>query len=75
MTLSSDETCATCRWRMVNPQQITESLCRRFPPIAHLVPMQDKLGRTVPGFQTSFPQVGLNTPACGEFMPTARMVS
>lgn len=75
MTLSSEETCGSCRFRMVNPQQITESMCRRYPPVSHLVPMQDKLGRTVPGFQSSFPQVAIMTPACGEYVPSVRMVS
>lgn len=75
MTLSSDETCGSCRFRMVNPQQITESLCRRYPPVSHLIPMQNKLGQMVPGFQTIFPQVAMATPACGEYMPSVRMVS
>lgn len=69
MTPSPDDTCASCRFRMVNPQQITESMCRRYPPVAHLVPMQDKLGHMQPGFMTAFPQVGLKTPACGEWAP------
>lgn len=72
---SADETCASCRFRMMNPQAMGEHLCRRYPPVAHVVPMQDKLGRMVPGFQTSFPQVAMATPACGEYMPAAKMVS
>ena len=75
MTPSPDETCASCRWRMVNPQQITESLCRRFPPVAHLAPVPNKLGQMQPGFMTTFPQVAMNTPSCGEWAPSARMVS
>lgn len=72
---TSDQTCASCRWRMTNPQQITESLCRRFPPAAHMAPVPDKLGRVVPGFMTAYPQVALNTPSCGEYLPSVRMVS
>ena len=75
MTSSPDDTCASCRFRMVNPQQITESLCRRYPPVAHLVPVQNKLGQMQPGFMAAFPQVALNTPACGEWAPTVRMAS
>lgn len=75
LILDKHETCGTCAWAVMNPQQIGMFVCHGAPPTpAVLGVTQDALGRPQVQIECLRPNVLVATRACSVHKPKIALV-
>lgn len=62
-----NETCSDCKFKLANPQDLTQVSCRRFPPQVVALPVQGPMQQVGIGPVPVYPSVHNKQPACGEY--------
>ena len=73
------KTCTNCKYKIALAtnsigKKIPPEFCLRYPPNTHLVIQQDKFGSQT-GTVNTYPDVNDQTPACGEFIETEKLLA
>jgi len=72
------KTCTNCKYKIAlatnSIGKIQPEFCLRYPPTTHLVIQQDKFGQQT-GSVNTYPTVNDQTPACGEFIETEKLLA
>lgn len=61
-----NETCGTCKFKLINPNNLSDLQCRRNPPTVLLVPEPGGMGVQL-AIKAAYPPVHAKQPACGEY--------
>ena len=69
------EVCAKCKWSTMQPGNVNQRQCRRFPPTALHVPQMDRMGRIAGTMTISGYPLVKNDEWCGEFKPRVEGLS
>lgn len=65
------DTCKTCRWMRRNPSDPLNPrsvVCVRYPPTAHIVPIQSSGGVLQPAVFSTYPVISEENISCGEYI-------
>lgn len=73
MSEAPERVCGACQHKFAEPNDLTQVMCRRYPPQVVVVPTGGPMG---PGLaiQGRYPPVHLKMPACGEYKPKLEMM-